>query len=117
MLYRDTVHKIGNTIKDSRGHVLYPIGNINIVDGQEIWTDGKVIFGNQTGGYNATFNPQSGVMPICLMSGRESYSPHVARVEDYNNMPLEIDKNILWDLSLTVLIHMAHGGITTLMVC
>lgn len=92
MLYRDTVHKIGNTIKDSRGHVLYPIGNINIVDGQEIWTDGKVIFGNQTGGYNATFNPQSGVMPICLMSGRESYSPHVARVEDYNNMPLEIDK-------------------------
>lgn len=90
MIYRDKVTVEGSTVRGSHGNILRAMGDINIVDGQEVWTDGKVIYGHQTAGYQDVPVPHSGVMPVGLCYDYSDGLPTVASVTDYNDTTKEI---------------------------
>lgn len=51
---------------DNKGRLLYAMGDINIVPGMWVWTNGKTIYGHQTAGEQSIINMTDGVMPfIC----------------------------------------------------
>lgn len=50
-MYQTTVSNVnGTTATDTTGKVFYIAGNNNIVRGQQVWTDGNIIYGNTYGG-------------------------------------------------------------------
>lgn len=50
-MYQTTIQSInGITATDSQGKVLYIAGNSHISQGQQVWTDGKIVYGNTTAG-------------------------------------------------------------------
>lgn len=50
-MYQTTIANVnGTTATDTTGKVYYIAGNNNIVRGQQVWTDGNIIYGNTYGG-------------------------------------------------------------------
>lgn len=53
-MYQTTIGKVsGSTATDTTGKMLYIAGAAPVVPGQQVWTDGKIIYGNTYGGGEA----------------------------------------------------------------
>ena len=61
-LYQTTIQSVnGTTATDLQGKMLYIAGNSPITQGQQVFTDGKIIYGNTfTGGQSPIIIPKNG---------------------------------------------------------
>lgn len=93
MIHREKVTVIGNVIRGAKGQRLQMMGDINVIHGQEVWTDGSLIYGTQTGGTQGIFPPENEVLPVGLTSGMNG--PEVASVLDYDRTKTEVSRSSL----------------------
>ena len=83
-MYKTTISSVrGNTAADTSGRSFYIAGNGIVMPGQQVWTDGKVLYGNTLPGTNQYIpTPIKGGIPILSYDGGlYIYDKHAKKFE------------------------------------